>query len=119
MIASDAEQPGPGAEHDPAARHVVELDDAVGDHHRVMVGQRDDAGAEADVLGALGGEGDEDLGRADDLEPGRVMLADPGLVKAELVEPRHQFEVALEALGRVLLVRMERRQKDPVAQIGQ
>ena len=81
------QQARPGAEHDPAARHVVELDDAVGDHHRVMVGQRDDAGAEADVLGALGGEGDEDLGRADDLQPGRVVLADPRLVKAEPVEP--------------------------------
>jgi len=71
------------------------------------------------VAGALGGEGDEDLGRADDLEPGRVVLADPRLVKAELIEPHHQLEVALEALGRVLLVRMERRQKDPVAESGQ
>jgi hypothetical protein len=98
---------------------VVELDDAVGDHHRVVVRQRNDAGAEADVSGTLGGESDEDLGRADDLEPRRMVLADPGLVKAELVQPRHQFEVALEALGGVLLVRMERRQKDPVAEIDQ
>ena len=52
-------------------------------------------------------------------KPGGVVLADPGLVEAELVEPLHQFEVAFEALGRVLLVRMERRQKDPVAEIGQ
>ena len=98
---------------------MVELDDAVGDHHRMVVGQRNDAGAEADVLGTLGGEGDEDFGRADDLEPRRMMLADPGLVKAEFVEPRYQFEVALEALGRVFLVRMERRQEDPVAEIDQ
>ena len=54
-----------------------------------------------------------------DLEPGRMVLTDPRLVKAELVEPRHQLEVALEALGRVLLVRMERRQKDAVAEIDQ
>ena len=113
------QEPRPGAEHDPTAGHVVELDDAVGDHHRVVVGQRDDAGAEPDVPGPLGGEGDEDLGRADDLEPGRMVLADPGLVKAELVEPLHQVEVALQALGRVLLVGMERRQKDPVAEIEQ
>src|SRR5207245_7603990 len=74
-----------------------------------------DAGAEADVLGALGGEGDEDLRRADDLVPGRMVLADPRLVKAEPVEPRHQLEVALEALGRVLFVGVERRQKDSVS----
>jgi hypothetical protein len=33
------EQARPGAEHDPAAGHMVELDDAVGGHHRVVVGQ--------------------------------------------------------------------------------
>jgi len=40
---------------------MVELDNAVGDHHRVVVGQRDNTGAEADVSSALGSEGDEDL----------------------------------------------------------
>src|SRR4029077_4146249 len=45
--------------------------------------------------------------------------ADPRLMKAELVEPRHQLEVAFETLGRVLLVRMKWRQKDPVAEIDQ
>ena len=98
---------------------MIELNDAVGDHHRVMVGQRNDAGAKADVFGAFGGKGDKDLGRADDLETGGVVFADPRLVKAELVEPRHQLEIALQALSRVLLVRVERRQKDPVAQIDQ
>src|SRR5438046_9633469 len=80
----------------------------------MMVGQRDDAGAEPDVAGALGGEGDEDLGRGDDLITRRVVLADPGLVKAELVEMEDEIEVALEAGGRVLLVRMHRRQEDAV-----
>jgi len=46
-------------EHRPAAGHVVELDDAVGDHHRVVVGQRGDTGAEPDVPGALAGGGEE------------------------------------------------------------
>ena len=48
-----------------------------------------------------------------------MVLADPSFVKAELVEPHHQLEVALKALGGVLLVRMERRQKNPVAEIDQ
>jgi hypothetical protein len=71
------------------------------------------------MAGALGGEGDEDLGRADDLVTRGMVFADPRLVEAELVEPLDQLEIALEALGRVLLIRVERRQKDPVAEIGQ
>ena len=43
-------QPRPDAEHGAAARHVVELDHAVGDHQGVVIGQRDDAGAELDVI---------------------------------------------------------------------
>src|SRR5438045_9007044 len=43
-----------------------------------------------------------------------MVLADPGLVKAELVEMDDQVEIALEALGRVLLVRVEGRQEDAV-----
>ena len=74
------------AEHDAAPGQVVEQHHAVGQHERVVVGQRRDAGAEADVLGALRGGGDEDLGRGDDLVAGGVVLAEPGLVEAELVE---------------------------------
>ncbi len=62
------------------AGHVVELVDPVGQHHRVVVGQGGDAGAQADVLGALGGGGDEQLGAGDQLVAGRVVLADPGLL---------------------------------------
>src|SRR5207249_5580692 len=62
----------------------------------------------------LGDDRDENFRRADDLEPGGMVLADPGLVKAEPVEPHRQFEIAVEAGRRVLLHRMERRQKDPV-----
>jgi len=46
-----------------------------------------------------------------------MMLADPRLVKAELIEPLDQFEIALKTLGRVFFVRMKRRQKDTVPQI--
>src|SRR4051812_1496893 len=96
---------------------MVELHDAVGHHHRVMIRQRDDPGAEPDVPCTLGSKGDEDLGRRDDLITGRMVLADPRLVKAELVEMHDQVQIALQAGGRVLLVRMERRQKDAVPQI--
>ena len=78
---------GARAEHHPAAGHVVELHDPLGDHERMVVGNRDHAGAEPDVLRVLRGDRDEDLGRGDDLVARRVVLADPGLVEAQLVEP--------------------------------
>src|SRR5436309_1698063 len=46
-----------------------------------------------------------------------MMLADPRLVKAEPIEPLDQLEIALEALGRVFLIGVERRQEDPVPQV--
>ena len=58
----------------------------LGHPQRVVVGQRGHAGAELDVARALGGGGDEDLRRGDDLAAGRVVLADPRLVVAEAVE---------------------------------
>ena len=104
------------AEHDAAACQVVEQHHAVGQHERVVVGQRRDAGAEADVLGALRRGGDEDLGRGDDLVPGGVVLAEPGLVEAERVEVLDQLQVALERQRRVLAHGMERGQEDPELQ---
>src|SRR3954454_2031454 len=47
-----------------------------------------------------------------------MVLADPGFVKAELVEMHDQIEIALQTGGRVLLVRVKRRQKNAVPQIG-
>ena len=90
----------------------------VGEDERVVVGQGHDAGAEADMAGALGGGGDEHLGRGDDLEPAGMMLADPGLVIAEPVEVLDELEVALDGEGRIFLERVEGREEDAAAQIG-
>jgi hypothetical protein len=65
---------------------MVEQDHAVGHPQRVVVADRRDAGAEADVAGPLGGGRDEDLRRRDDLAARRVVLADLGLVVAQRVE---------------------------------
>ena len=108
------QQAGPGTEHDAAARLMVELDDAVRDHQGVMVGQRDDAGAEPDVLGALGNRGDEQLRRGDGLESCRVMLTNPGLVVTEPVEPFDELEVAMQHIVRILVQGVERRQENPM-----
>jgi hypothetical protein len=102
----------PDAEHGAAARHVVELHHAPGERERVVIGQRDDAGAEPDVAGALRRAGDEQLRRGDDLEAAGMMLADPGLVIIEPVEMDQQLHVAIERQQRIFAERMERREKD-------
>ena len=99
---------GPATEHGAPAREVVEQHEAIREHQRVVVGERVHAAAEPDVLGAGRGRGDEHLGRRDDLEAARVVLADPDLVEAEAVEVLDQVEVALECERRVLPGRVER-----------
>ena len=103
---------GADPDHDPPARQVVQQHHAVGQHEGVVVGQRRHAGAQLDVLGALGRGGDEHLGRGDDLVAGRVVLTEPGLVEAQRIEVLDQLEVALEGEGRVLSHRVEGGQED-------
>jgi hypothetical protein len=102
----------PDAEHAAPLGLVIELDDALCRHERMVVWQRDHAGAELDALGPLGGGSDEQLRRGDDLIAARVMLADPRFVVAELVEPFDELEVPLQRQGRVFVVGMKRRQED-------
>ncbi len=70
----DAERVGVGgerawarAEDHAAAALMVELDQTLRHVEGMVVGQRDHAGAELDALGALGGGGEEQLGRGDHL----------------------------------------------------
>src|SRR5262249_20269656 len=78
----------------------------------MVIGQARHAGAEPDVLGALDGGADEDLRRRDQLPAGRVMLADPGFVVAEPVEPLEQFHVAREREVGIFAEAVERREED-------
>jgi hypothetical protein len=103
---------GTAAEHGAAARHVVELHEAVRHHQRMVIRQAGDAGAEANVPRALDCRADEHLGGGDDLPAGGVVLADPGLVVAEVVEPLEEFHVARHGERRVLAHAVERRQED-------
>ena len=111
------EQAGASAEHDPAPSHVVELDDAVRHVERVVIRERHDAGAEAEVLGPFGRGGDEDLGRVDRLHTGGVVLTDPGFREAQSVEHLQQLEIALEAQRGVLVEGVERCEEDAVPEI--
>jgi hypothetical protein len=108
---------GADPEHRPAARHVVELHHAVGQHERVVVRQRHDTGAEPDVAGALGRRGNEHLRASDQLEAAGMMLADPRFVIIQPVQVFEQFEVALDRKRRVLVVVVERREENAAAQI--
>src|SRR5437867_2972926 len=106
------ERPRAAAEHGAAARHVVEQDEAVGHHEGVGGGQARHARAQHDVARALGGCGDEDLGRSDSLPSRRVVLADPHLVVAEMVEPLDELHVARQGEGGVLADPVERGEED-------
>jgi hypothetical protein len=111
------EQARASTEHDAAAGLVIELDHAVRDHQRVVVGQRHDAETEFQMLRALRGRGDEELRRRDQLEAAGMMLADPRLGESELVDPLHQLEVAMDEIGGVLVDGVMRAEKDSIPEI--
>ncbi len=51
-------------------------------------------------------------GRGDQLPAGGMVLADPGLVVAEVIEPLEQFDVAADGQRGVLAQPMERGEED-------
>ena len=102
---------GPGAEHRPPEAHLVELDDALGDHERMVIGDRGHPGAQLDAAGAHRRSSQEHLGRADRLPSGRVMLTAPELVVPQPVEVGDQVEIPLQLQRRALPRQMMRCQK--------
>ena len=84
----------------------------------MVVGQRDDAGAELDALGAFGGRRQEHLRRGDHLPAGRVVLAAPEFIVAELVEVLREVEVAAELQHRMFADGVMRGQKCAKADAG-
>ena len=68
----------------------------------MVIAQAHDAGAEADVTGAACGGGDKYLGRGYGLPASAVMLADPGFVEPEVVQPLDQLQISLQGQCRVL-----------------
>ena len=105
---------GPDAQHKAAKRHVIELCRTAGHHERMMVGQRDHTGAELDIFRPFRSAGDEHFRTRDDLEPARMVLADPGFRVTQFVEIFEQPHIPLHRLRWVLLQIMEgRSQKMP------
>jgi hypothetical protein len=75
------------AEVQAAARDVVEHCDAIGELGRVVIGQQEPAWADADVLRLHQGLRDEQIGCGMWFPRCRVVLTDPALGIAELIEP--------------------------------
>ena len=96
---------------------MVELDDAVRDVEWVVIRERHDSGAEAQVLGSFRRGGDEDLGRVDRLHTRGVVLTDPGFRETQPIEHLEQLEIALEAQGGVLGERVKWCEEDAVPEI--
>jgi hypothetical protein len=68
------------------------------------------------MLGAVGGDADKHLRRCNYFPAGRVMLPDPRLIVAEVIEPLDQLQIAIQRKGRVVPRPVKRRQKYPEAQ---
>ena len=83
---------------------VVEHGDLPGGHRRVVLRQADDAGAADDLLGLRQQVREEEQRRGDLLRLGAVVLADPGLRKAEPVGMDDGLDILHE--GRVVVPHM-------------
>jgi len=79
---------------------VIELRGLRGNHDRIVVGNADDAGAEAQIIGARQKRGHEHHGGGDRLAGRGKMLAQPQLGKAELVGEQRFFGVLGECFGK-------------------
>ena len=72
---------------------MIEHRDAVGEFGRMMIGQQESAGSDADVLGLQQRLRDQQIGRGIWLPGCGVMFADPGLLVAEFIEPAQDLQV--------------------------
>ena len=81
-----------------------------------MIRQRDNAGAEANPLGAFRDSRDHQLRRRDDLVSCRVMLADPRLIEADAIEMLDQVDIAADRKRRIFIDWVKGSEKDSRAQ---
>ena len=76
-----------------------------------MVGEADNAGAQPDMAGALCGGGNEQLRGRDGFPAGAVMLANPGFVITQIVQPLHQFQIPVNGQSWVFADSVKRPQE--------
>ncbi len=97
---------------------MIELQNAIGDHVRVVIRHGNHAGADLDPRCTLSRRGDEQIRRAIDLHAAGMVLAHPNLGEAEMLEPFHEFEIAPHAQGDVFVIAVVGRQEHACAQIA-
>src|SRR5947209_14109282 len=95
---------------------MVQQHPTVGHHQRVVVGQRHHAGPQPDVLGSLGGGGDEHLRAGDQLITTRVVFAEPGFVEAEPIQRYDTVQIVFECHRGRLASRVKRRDENTETQ---
>ena len=96
------------AEHEAAAAHVVELRHLGGDHARIVVGNADHAGAEAQIFRPRHQSGHEHHRRGDRFGGRRKMLAEPQFLEAEPVGQQRFLGVFFQGFGEGAVRRMHR-----------
>ena len=102
---------GAHAQHHPPAGEVVQQCHPVGDHIGMVVGQADHARAQAQVASALGGGGHKHFGGGDGFPAGAVVLANPGFIVAQMVQPLEQLQIPFQGEGGVFADPVERGHK--------
>ncbi len=104
--------PRTDTQHHPPVGHVVQLHHAVGDHEGMVVGQTDNAGAQFNMTGTVGGHSHEQLRGGDGFPTGAVVLPNPGLIIAQVVQPLDQLQVPINGQSRVFSHPVEGTQED-------
>jgi hypothetical protein len=104
---------GPDAHDEAALGEMIEHRGEAGDHRRMLLGQIEHPGAQADPLGQRDRLGHEHQGRGDRLGHRAEMLADPDVVEAQAVGLDHRLQVLLEHLVVVPRRRMQRHHEQP------
>jgi len=85
------QSPGAHAQHDASPGQVVQEHHAIRDHVGVVIGQADDASAQANMAGATCGGGNKHFRRGDSLPAAAVVLADPRFIESQVVQPLDQL----------------------------
>src|SRR3954453_16586578 len=87
---------------------MIEHGDAVGELGGMVIGEKETAGAETNVFGLQKRLRQQQVRRGMRLPRRGVMLADPGLLIAELIEPAQRLKIPVVALFQPALRRMRR-----------
>ncbi len=99
---------GGHSEVQPASGKMIQHHQAAGEGGGVVHRQEEAARTQADVAGLGEGADQQEVGRGIGLPRHGVVLADPGLAIAKLIQPADDLQVPVEALLQIPLGRMGR-----------